>query len=147
MLQVYMTPSYVIICQIIQICISHISSLWKNTFMFHMSCKWSVTPVYVTICQKTQICISRLSSLWNYTFIFHICCKCTWPLHMSDYINMYLTCLIIVTWHIHIAQDHVRHDWVWIDSSMWKLDTGDTYRVALVRRIDKIIGLFCKRHL
>jgi hypothetical protein len=112
------------ICQMIQICISRVSSLWNNTFMFRICCRWYVTPSYVIICQIIQIYISRVSSLWNNTFIFQICCKCTWPLHVSSYVRLYK-----YVSHISHHCERTHSCFTWVASDPWPL-----YMSPYVRR-------------
>jgi len=136
MLQVYVTPLYVMICQMrkknmyltyhisVKITHSYFADVASDTWPLHMSSYVKLHKYVSHIshrCIITHFYFAYVASVRD-PFIYH---------DKSDKTNVHLTCLIIATWHIHISQDQVRHDWVWLDSFMWKSDTGDTYIVAI----------------
>jgi len=89
--------------------------------------------------EEVRDCVTRLMHMCDLTYahVWHDSCTCvTWLMHMCDITHPYVwraSCMC-VTWLRYL----------WHDS--W-LMTHDAYGVAMISRLIKFTGLFCKRAL
>ena len=139
--------------ELCHIWMSHMSSMNESchVWMSHVTyecvishvCISHVTSALARMSQVTYINTSCLTYTHEWV-MFYVVSYHTWMRHVT-----YAWVMSHLNQSCHIWMSHFTYEWVTsrMNESRHVWLSQDTYGVVLVSRIDKIIGLFCKRDL